>query len=302
MNNNDDFYHYKREISDIFTKVASNYDTIGTPFFSYFGEKMVDKVNISPNHTVLDIACGKGASLIPASKRMGASGCIIGIDLSEGMINHLSSIIKNKKLKNAELKIADAEKLDFPEGFFDVVLCGFSLPMFPRYQLVLNEIGRVLKDGGTIALSTWNDEYELKWRNELYTKYIQLSRENKQKKTPKHGILRKLKYVFSRGKRTQTQIKPQFGTSQGMKNLLTEAGFQYINVYEEKIDCRYKNDEEWYERMLAQGSRRVLDKISFENIEKLKKEAFDNLKNYKKGEEIEITMSALVTIAQKGSA
>ena len=51
----------------------------------------------------------------------------------------------------------DAEQLDFADGSFDVVLCGFGIMFFPDQNRALSEFRRVLKPGGTLAVSTWKE-------------------------------------------------------------------------------------------------------------------------------------------------
>jgi len=52
-----------KRLEGIFNRVAANYDSIGPNYFSYLGEKMVEYAKVNEGATLLDVACGKGASL-----------------------------------------------------------------------------------------------------------------------------------------------------------------------------------------------------------------------------------------------
>lgn len=71
------------------------------------------------------------------------------------MVSETQSLICAKGLCNAKALQMDAEKLDFPDSSFDYVLCGLAIPFFSDSLESINEMYRVLKNGGRIGLSTW---------------------------------------------------------------------------------------------------------------------------------------------------
>ena len=123
--------NHKKLVSQIFNDTADLYATVGPNFFNYFGNKIVEYAEIDDCDVVLDAACGRGASLIPAIKKLGKSGKIIGIDLASKMIEKTKIEIENLCIRNIELYEMDIEELALPSNKFDVVLCGFSLFFLP---------------------------------------------------------------------------------------------------------------------------------------------------------------------------
>jgi len=75
-----------------------------------------------------------------------------GLDLSPGMIQ-----LAEKSNPGIEFRVADVEHLPFAQASFDAVVCNFGLGHFPHPEASVAECVRVLKAGGWIALSWWDD-------------------------------------------------------------------------------------------------------------------------------------------------
>jgi O-methyltransferase/aklanonic acid methyltransferase len=76
----------KQQLSGMFDRVAPTYDHIGPRFFSHFGRRLVEIAQIPSGSKVLEVATGRGALLYPVSESVGPDGHVIGIDLSEMMV------------------------------------------------------------------------------------------------------------------------------------------------------------------------------------------------------------------------
>jgi SAM-dependent methyltransferase len=150
---NDAAAERKARTTGRFNRIAPHYDAGGQACFAHFGRRLVDEVGVEPGHRVLDVATGRGAALFPAAERVGA-GQVVGIDLAEAMVRTTSEETARRGL-TAELRVMDAEQLDFPDATFDRVLCGFGIMFFPHLERALAEIRRVLKLGGQLGVSTW---------------------------------------------------------------------------------------------------------------------------------------------------
>jgi ubiquinone/menaquinone biosynthesis C-methylase UbiE len=98
---------------------------------------------------VLDVVTGPG-SLAAGAKERGIRS--ISIDLSPGMIKFAQELHPG-----IEFRVADVEHLPFTNGSFDAVVCNFGLGHLPSPEASVAECVRVLKPGGHIALSWWDD-------------------------------------------------------------------------------------------------------------------------------------------------
>ena len=101
--------------------------------------------------TVLDVATGTADFAVAAAKLQPET--IIGIDLSEGMLEIGRRKIENKKLTGLiELQKADSEALPFAANTFDAAIAGFGVRNFENLEKGLAEIYRVLNAGGVLII------------------------------------------------------------------------------------------------------------------------------------------------------
>ena len=130
-------------------QLAATYHNFFSPVTSLAINPLLIAVQVQPGGSLLDVATGPG-SLAAKAARSGVQ--CIGVDLSPVMIQ----LAKNSS-SGIEFRIADVENLPFPDDSFDAVVCNFGLGHFPYPEASVSECVRVLKPGGRIALSWWDD-------------------------------------------------------------------------------------------------------------------------------------------------
>ena len=140
----------------LYDEIASTYGT-ALDFFDVFGRDLVAAAGIERGDHVLDIASGRGACLRPASEAVGEAGHVSGIDLSPEMVALLSRELQRDRVANAEVRVDDAERVDFADESFDAITCGFGVHHFVHLVEVLAGLRRVLRRGGRFAASTFTD-------------------------------------------------------------------------------------------------------------------------------------------------
>ncbi|WP_377194222.1 class I SAM-dependent methyltransferase [Ruegeria meonggei] len=132
---------------------AEIYDEFFVPaLFGEWAGRLCDLARIAPGHTVLDVACGTGATTREAVLRIGSKGRVVGLDRNQGMLD-----VARKRAAGIDWTEGLAEELPFPTRSLDVVLCQFGLMFFDDRAKALQEMRRVLRPVGKIALSVWDD-------------------------------------------------------------------------------------------------------------------------------------------------
>lgn len=113
-------------------------------------KKILNYIKIQKNSKVLDVGCGTGASLKYLETKGNKN--LFGIDLSQGMVKKA----RQKLGPKAVLKESSVEKIQFKSNYFDYVLCTEAFHHFPKPDLALKEMKRVLKKTGKIILADVN--------------------------------------------------------------------------------------------------------------------------------------------------
>jgi SAM-dependent methyltransferase len=133
---------------------SGDYARMVETFLLPIGERLADACDIAPGARVLDVAAGTGNASIPAARR-GAR--VTASDLTPELLE------AGKRRPDAEgLDIewveADAERLPFEDESFDVVMSAIGVMFAPHHQDAADELVRVCRPGGTIALLSWTPE------------------------------------------------------------------------------------------------------------------------------------------------
>jgi len=113
-----------------------------------------DLVAPQPGERVLDVACGPGVVARVAAERVGATGQVIGLDLNPGMLA-VARALPPPVGAPVMWQEGRADALPFPEASFDLVFCQLGLQYFPDRPAALQEMSRVLRLDGRIALMVW---------------------------------------------------------------------------------------------------------------------------------------------------
>jgi ubiquinone/menaquinone biosynthesis C-methylase UbiE len=111
---------------------------------------LVRHAALRPGERVLDVACGTGVVARLASRQVGATGTVAGLDVDPGMAVARAATPSGMSIAWHE---ARAEAMPLPDASFDVVLCQMGLQFMPDRLAALREMRRVLVDGGRLILS-----------------------------------------------------------------------------------------------------------------------------------------------------
>lgn len=113
--------------------------------------------SLKPGETVLDLGAGGGFDCFIAGPKVGAAGRIIGVDMTPDMVTkarrNIASYRNQTGLNNVEFRLGEVENLPIADSSVDVVISNCVLNLSPNRQRVWQEVSRVLKPGGRVAVS-----------------------------------------------------------------------------------------------------------------------------------------------------
>ncbi|MFX0090631.1 MAG: class I SAM-dependent methyltransferase [Candidatus Hodarchaeota archaeon] len=269
-----------------------NIPTVRLDYWSTFGQRLVDLMELNTGAKVLDVGTGSAACLIPAAKKIGSLGQIIGIDKYEKVIPIANENIQKAGLINASAQLMDAEEMKFKNHSFDYILSGFigfsnvydfKNHNYRKENKKMTEIFRVLKEGGKVGFSTWELQEDIETIRELVRKYLEHHSGNLEK---------------------TENIPPGYSkeTTEGFKKLMLDAGFQNIQIATEKFSIVYRDEVEWWETMSQVASWVLKQTIGLEpeilqdfKEKMLKKE----LQSYKRESGYYFTKSVIFALGMK---
>jgi len=121
---------------------------------------------VKEGDVVLDLGPGAGLDLLIAARKVGPSGQVIGVDMTEEMISKAEENIKAAGVKNVEVRKGLIEDLPVKSSSVDWVISNCVINLSPEKEKVFSEISRVLKPGGRMVVSDMVGENIPEWLRE----------------------------------------------------------------------------------------------------------------------------------------
>lgn len=113
---------------------------------------LLEKAALRPGERVLDAGTGTGAAAFLAAQQVGTAGCVVGIDVSSGMLAKARTKAERAGVTNVTFRRMDGCRLGLPTGSFDAVISSFGTPEgLYDGEAVFREWLRVLRPGGRLC-------------------------------------------------------------------------------------------------------------------------------------------------------
>ncbi|KAA3653126.1 MAG: bifunctional demethylmenaquinone methyltransferase/2-methoxy-6-polyprenyl-1,4-benzoquinol methylase UbiE [Proteobacteria bacterium] len=152
-----------KRVAGVFSSVASRYDIMND--LMSFGLHRIWKAftiqiaGVRPGHRVLDVAGGTADLSLAFARRVGPTGQVWLTDINGAMLSHGRDRVIDR---GHALPVAqcDAEKLPFPDNYFNLVTVAFGLRNMTHKDAALAEMRRVLKPGGQLLVLEFSQVYK----------------------------------------------------------------------------------------------------------------------------------------------
>jgi len=175
---------------------------------------------------VLDVACGTGAVARAAAGRVAPGGAVSAVDVNPAMV---ATARRSAPTEPAiDWREADATRLPFGDGAFDVALCQQGLQFFADRATAAREMRRVLTDSGRVVVAVW--------RGTDANRPFGLLAETLARHSPTAGDMLRLPFGF--------------GDREQLRALLAQAGFQKIRIAIRALVCRFPSPQELLRRQM----------------------------------------------------
>ena len=119
-------------------------------------KELVSHLGPQKGESILDMASGPGEPAMMIAHLVGRQGKVMGVDLSEKMVELAIRSAKEKGMDNLDFRVMNCEKLELPAGSFDAVVSAFGFQIFTDPEKAARESYRVVRDGGRFACCIWS--------------------------------------------------------------------------------------------------------------------------------------------------
>ncbi len=109
--------------------------------------------SLNEGETVLDLGSGAGIDCFLAAKKVGEKGKVIGVDMTPEMIEKARGNAQKSGIENVEFRLGEIENLPVEDSSVDVVISNCVINLSANKKRVFEEVRRVLKTGGRVAIS-----------------------------------------------------------------------------------------------------------------------------------------------------
>lgn len=142
----------EQDIPQELVEAARGYERLFVPaLFEQWTKHLAEGADITEGAQVLDIACGTGVLAREALSRTGPGGRVVGADPAPGML-----AAANEIEPRIDWVLCGAEDLELGDETFDCVVSQFGMMFFQDRRKAADEMLRVLKPGGSLAIAVWN--------------------------------------------------------------------------------------------------------------------------------------------------
>jgi len=232
------------------------YDHPANSFWERFGLRTIERLELKPGELVLDACCGSGASAIPAAERVGREGFVLGVDLSERLLELARAKAEARGLENAGFQAGDILDLGLTDGSFDAVACVFGIFLAPDMPAAVRELWRLTAPGGRLAVTTWGGNL-FEPANTIFWNAVRAVRPD-----------------LHRGFNPWDRI----GNPAALRALLREAGVESCEVEVESGSQPLDSPDDWWTLVLGSGYRGTVEELRPEERETVREACLTRLR------------------------
>ena len=235
-------------ISGVFDRAAETYDSLGIDFFGPAGTALVAEAGVLAEQSVLDVGCGRGASLVPAAQAVGTTGSVTGIDIAPAMVAYVNAKLASLGLSQGRAMIGDAGNPEFPPESFDVILAGFVIFFLREPDAALQRYAGLLRPGGRLVMTV------------------------KPEDIPAHAVIKNgvdmaLAQYIPASRLPPGAPKPTaLNSRESLGILLARSGLTSVRFVDQAYRVEFESPDHYWRWMWSHGARGTLEEIPDEHL------------------------------------
>lgn len=242
---------------------------------------LIEYSALKPGDRVLELACGPGGAGLVAAERVAPGGTVVFSDIAVEMTKIASARAAERGLVNVTACVRDLERIDDPDGSYDAVICREGLMLVPDHAQAVQEIRRVLRPGGRVAVAVWGPRERNPWLTVMFD-----------------AISAQLGCPVP-----PTGIPGPFSLQNAdrLASLLVDAELSDVAVVEVPVALRASSFDAWWDgrRALAGPLTKILASVPADAVEAMKARAREAAQQYETPRGLEFPGVALVASGRR---
>lgn len=231
-----------------YNAASDHYDDPANSFWERFGRRTIERLDLSPGARVLDVCCGSGASAIPAAEAVGPNGFVLGVDLSENLLELARSKARRHGLKRIEFRTGDMLDLGLPESDFDAVMCVFGIFFVQDMEAAVRELWRQVRPGGKLAITTWGPRIFEPMNTAFWNSVLEVRPDLYKSFNPWDRVC----------------------DPESVRSMMAGAGVNAQDIALENGTHPLRSPEDWWSMVLGSGYRGTIEQLDAESRERVR--------------------------------
>lgn len=222
-----------------YDEAVTEYEDASSEFWRYLSDHAVQLVGLRRGERVLDVPCGTGHSVFPTVERVGPSGQVVALDISERMVAFVREKAARLQLGNIDVAVADMAHLGRPDEPFDAVLCVLGIFFMPDMAAALRGLAAQVRPGGRVALAVFGESFY----EPLRTTFVEAVHES----APAQEVVE----PWSRVR-----------TDADLRNLFEAAGLDGAVIDERVDELPLDSADDWWRIVMGSALRRTVSQLT----------------------------------------
>ena len=128
------------------------------------GDRVIERLDLKSDAKIIDIGCGCGATTLEIAKKI-TQGEILGVDISEPMLDKATETAKEMSLSNISFEVKDVQVDVMPQNYFDVAFSRFGVMFFEDPFEAFKNIHTSLREDGLLSFVCWQNASLNPWQS-----------------------------------------------------------------------------------------------------------------------------------------